>query len=648
MDNWLLRLLITGNQIFEAGIAITACSLFLRSLTFNLRDRVTRTFALILLCIGVIFAGEALSGVVKQDDLYYDWLKFYWIGILFLPATYINFADALLETTGRPSRGRRRLLVRFSYGVSVVFLVALFQSLLISDVSRSGSNPIPLLERTYLSWIFTGYYFVLIVLAISVIWRAYIRTVLTASKRRFGYLLVGSGALAVGSYPYLLLGSGVATQHPIVFFLVAVGGNLLAYFALVMMAYAVAFFGVAWPDRVVKTRLLKWMLRGPVTVFVVLIVMTFVWQGGELLGFSYSVAIPVVTVITVLVMQHFITLGVPFLEHWLPSLFGGDREIQTLSVFEERLITSGDMRQLLEAVLAAVCDQFQTDEAFIVGLEGNIVNLFVPVGEVEELAANDVLQTFTQDAEKLDGNSGVINWRDYWLLPLHARENDELIGVLGVTQHGIKILNEDALQALILLGDRAAMVIEDYMMQQQVFQAVKTLSPKVELIQRLRAASRFNRQEVMTDLDEFLDEADMARFVKDAFSHYWGGPKLTQNPLMELEIVQQAVREHDGNPTKAMRDVLQKGLDSIRPEGDRRFTGEWILYNILDMKFLQGKKVRDVAMRLAMSEADLYRKQRVALEAVANAIIEMERSAREGVELQEDLVNYEAKQVSKN
>ena len=47
------------------------------------------------------------------------------------------------------------------------------------------------------------------------------------------------------------------------------------------------------------------------------------------------------------------------------------------------------------------------------------------------------------------------------------------------------------------------------------------------------------------------------------------------------------------------------------------------------MKFLEGRKVREIAMRLAMSEADLYRKQRVAIEAVAQAIIEMERQARE-------------------
>ena len=52
-----------------------------------------------------------------------------------------------------------------------------------------------------------------------------------------------------------------------------------------------------------------------------------------------------------------------------------------------------------------------------------------------------------------------------------------------------------------------------------------------------------------------------------------------------------------------------------------------MLYNILELKFLQGRKVRDVALKLAMSEADLYRKQRVAIEAVAEAIADMEHEA---------------------
>ena len=74
----------------------------------------------------------------------------------------------------------------------------------------------------------------------------------------------------------------------------------------------------------------------------------------------------------------------------------------------------------------------------------------------------------------------------------------------------------------------------------------------------------------------------------------------------------------------ALRAVLKNAIEQIKPEGQRKFTGEWLLYNILELKFLQGQKVRDVAMRLAVSEADLYRKQRVAVEEVLKRITQME------------------------
>jgi len=107
-------------------------------------------------------------------------------------------------------------------------------------------------------------------------------------------------------------------------------------------------------------------------------------------------------------------------------------------------------------------------------------------------------------------------------------------------------------------------------------------------------------------------------------THYWGGPKLTQSPLIKLQVVQELADEFDGNASNALRALLRKAVDQVKPEGERRFTSEWILFNILEMKFIEGRKVREVASRLAMSEADLYRKQRVAVEAVARAILEME------------------------
>jgi ribosomal protein S7 len=117
--------------------------------------------------------------------------------------------------------------------------------------------------------------------------------------------------------------------------------------------------------------------------------------------------------------------------------------------------------------------------------------------------------------------------------------------------------------------------------------------------------------------------------VKEALTHFWGGPKLADSPLLKLNIVKRALDANSQNPTNALRAVLKSAIDSIKPEGDRKFTGEWILYNILEMKFLQGKKVREVALKLAMSEADLYRKQRVAIETIARAIMDMENNSEE-------------------
>src|SRR5512146_1184957 len=116
----------TLNQILTAGIAITAFSLFLYALSFNLRDRVARSFAIILLCVVVVFTTEALQSKTVPNwglDLL---LRLQWIGIIFLPPAYLHLSDALLVTAGRPSRGRRRWTVRGMYLVSAAFLALLW------------------------------------------------------------------------------------------------------------------------------------------------------------------------------------------------------------------------------------------------------------------------------------------------------------------------------------------------------------------------------------------------------------------------------------------------------------------------------------------------------------------------------------------
>lgn len=83
-----------------------------------------------------------------------------------------------------------------------------------------------------------------------------------------------------------------------------------------------------------------------------------------------------------------------------------------------------------------------------------------------------------------------------------------------------------------------------------------------------------------------------------------------------------------------MRAVLDQALERLKPDGDRSLTAsQWMLYNILELKFVRGLKVRDIAGRLAMSESDLYRKQRVAIEALAEQLVALDHGPLDGDDL---------------
>ena len=626
MDEIVITVLRTINQILTAGIAITAFSLLLYALSFNLRDRVARSFALILACVVVVFTADALGSVARSPTEISFWLHLQWVGIILLPAGYFHFSDALLETTGRPSRGRRRAFVRINYGLATLFLLALLGSWLVGPLVPDG-QPAPFLARTPLTWVFVAFYLTNIGLSWWNFWRGYKRTLLPASRRRMQYLMAGALAPVLGTFPFLLFGFGFAAQHPWIFWGSAILSNMLVTALLIVMAYAVAFFGVPWPDRVVKRRLFKWLMRGPVTASTVLAVTTLIRRAGQSVNVETTAVVALVTVVTVLFMEHMITLVAPYWERYLFHRGEGD-EMRLVRTMEERMITVQDLRQFLQAVLAAVCDQTQESTAFIAGLRDGVLEFMVSVGKHDMLPSGEISQEMLQNLKRNGQGHDLLTWQDYWLLPLVSFTNDELLGILGVVRSEGHQLTEDQIESLTSLRDRAALAIEDRRLQQEVVSSLEDLTPQVELIQRLRAASRYDQKGMLADLDELSPQGDFSQTVKDALSHYWGGPKLTESPLLRLQVVQRTLEDHDNNPVNALRSILREAIEQVRPEGDRRFTGEWILYNILEMKFMEGRKVREVAMRLAVSEADLYRKQKVAIEAVAKAIVEMEQQAR--------------------
>jgi hypothetical protein len=425
-----------------------------------------------------------------------------------------------------------------------------------------------------------------------------------------------------------LFGSTFASQHPYVFWLTAVFSNILVSGLIIIMAYAVAFFGVSWPDRVVKRRLIKWVMRGPVTASTVLALTTLARRVGEPLSFFA----PVVMAGTFILMQYFITMFSPIWERWF--LFGeGKNNLTLLQNLEERLFTLDDLSQFLESVLAAICDRLQVNKAFAASLDLAGMEFLVSVGGKVDFDEDELSETIMDIAAKHDqiDSYSLFSWGNFWVIPLFSTlKSDDLLGLIGV-EIPQEVLDEDQREAFRILIQRSQQALQDRSFQQQVFSSLEDLTPQMNRIQRLRAAARYDGTSVLTATtgEIPLDEGTLTEWVKNALSDYWGGPDLSESPLLQLEVVQNSLVEHDGISVKAVRAILKEAIEKIKPEGTRRFTLDWVLYNILEMKFLKGQKVRDVAKRLAMSEANLYRKQKIAIEVVAKTILEMEKQARE-------------------
>ncbi|HRF95601.1 MAG TPA: hypothetical protein PLZ51_10415, partial [Aggregatilineales bacterium] len=178
---------------------------------------------------------------------------------------------------------------------------------------------------------------------------------------------------------------------------------------------------------------------------------------------------------------------------------------------------------------------------------------------------------------------------------------------------------------------RLASALDDLMLQDELYDALEGLLPQIN-VTRARVAEvdylpgRDSKPRIMNG--NLPNRDDMIEQVHAALRHYWGGPGLTSSRLLELYSVQRVLAENENNSVRALRAVLLSAIERLKPEGERSMKNpEWTLYNILTLRFLEQRKVRDTATRLYMSDANLYRKQNVAIEAVAEMLVEMEREA---------------------
>lgn len=625
---------IRVNLIIVSAVVILSFSLLVYLLSHNLRSGVARSFCALIGFVMIVYLGDVVLLQVDSLEAAISWLRVQWVGIAFVPAAYLHFSGALLRTTNVSSRPRR-IAVWGSYLLSLILLLlSFFTDLLVRDGVHS---PVATQFRAGpFFWIFALYFFATLFVGARNIQIARHRCLTSTSRRRMTYLAVAFIATALGVFPYVLV-AGLRTVLPVLLFLSLVFlGNVCVALMMIVMAYSVAYFGVLTPDRVVKHRIIHYLLRGPfVATCVVMLFQVVPWMVRSL-HLPPDLSLTLIVLGAIVLLQLAINRLSPLLDR---IIYWRDvEEITWLQELDERLLTSTDLRQFLENLLTALCDLLRVQSAFVAMAAGGELRLEAYSGPRRlvdaYLAEIDSSQALTDDGDNLLEGVGKamapLHFRlqqGYWLFTLLANSHSIPLGLLGIESGApLPHLGSDEREALALLVEQARAGLEDRHLQQGIFSALEVIIPEIEQIQRRRSQPRYADSPLLAAVTSPPSAEEYPSLVKDAFSHYWGGPKLTENPLQRLRIVQELLVEYDYNPGRALRAVLKRALEMLRPAGQRSMTtSEWLLYNIVELKFIQGQRARDVAARLAMSESDLYRKQRVAMAALAQIIARMEK-----------------------
>lgn len=575
----------------------------------------------------VVYLGDVAIFEVMSRESALTWLRFQWLGIAFVPSAYLHFSNALLNTTNDVSRWRR-LGIRLSYlvgGVTLLFVV------LTPWVVRDGIYAAftPRLQPGPLFWVFTIYFFAIVMGGAANINNARKRCLTATFRRRMGYLTMAFVAPALGVFPYMLLTTLPSRLPDMILLSILLAGNIAVALMIVVMAYTVAYFGAFTPDRVIKYDLIEYLLRGPFLASFIVVILNGVPKIGTILGLSSDLVTLFATVLTVILAQMGISLAHPFLNR---LVYRQDvDEIAWLQELDTRLLTPSDLKQFLENVLSLIAELLRVRHAFVITLSDDDFYIEAYCGS-EQVARlflkfdnlRSMLKLTSQDT---DPYPAFVEKDGFIVRPLCTQNQDAVLGLLVVEKSALTFLQDALLAENILdLIEQAEVALEDRHLQQGIFVALQQIMPDIERIQKQRRLMRY-----VTSLPQPIDEnpinsPNFTRWVKDALTHYWGGPKLTRSPLLKLKIVTLAYGSKNEDKVHALRQTLQQAIDALRPAGDRSMTAvEWTLYNILDLKFREGYRMSDIANRLAVSESDLYRKQRAAIAEVSRVLENMER-----------------------
>jgi GAF domain-containing protein len=633
IQSMLLATLLRFNVFIAQAIVVVTFSLLFYIATRNWRSGVARATVLLLAGVVIVFSGDLLLDKAVRETTREVLLRAQWLGIALVPAAYFHLSDALLASVGYTSARRRRVVLAGYATAAVLVLLAIGTTLLVQGRVQEG--PLEQLGAGWLFPLFAAWFAVVTLGGLYNTHRARAFNTTAAARRRMTYLGLSFLAPGFGVFPYLVISAVRSAPTPVVLAL-SIITNIGVGAMILVLAYSVAFQGALVSDRVVKQDFIRWVLIGPFVGVTIILCFQVLPLFEDLLGLPRDTIVIFGVMIFTVLMPNLLDYVRPRLEN---ALLWQDREqLSLLRHFDRKAFTRTDLRNLLENTLATICGAMNAQRGFVAAPEGDGATVKASLGprralqqffaQFKLLSIIEETQALPPRAERTLPNEGDFLPIDgYFILPLHSA-NGDFLGIVGVSRPATG-LTPDTRRLIGTLAHQMELALENVKLQEQVYSTLRSLTPPMQTLQQLSA----HLDQVPAATLEQLD-ADVAllpnfnQLVKDALKHYWGGPGLAESPLLGLRTVRHAVQE-TGSPTKALQSVLRRAIEGLRPDEQLEPTAqEWVLYNILQMSFLRGLSRKEIANKLAMSESDFYRKQRVAVEEVARQLALMEEHER--------------------
>ncbi len=287
--------------------------------------------------------------------------------------------------------------------------------------------PISYLEAGPYFALFVAFFVLTTALAFRNILKARQRCITAASRRRMTYILLGFVGPGIGVFPYLITLSRfrVGIHGSVGVLLLSLLVNMAVAALLVLMSYTVTYFGVLTPDRVVRYRLIRFFMRGPIVAIFVILAIQIVPTFERRLGLPRDIALFSVITGVIVFSQLLLSMSKGLIDR---LVYREDREeIAWLRELDRRLLTTSDVRQFLENSLGSMCELLHVPSGFVAAVIGSDLILEAVIGpegtrdQVKEVSGwTSALSQALRENDPLEP----LFHADFWIWPLLEPASD--------------------------------------------------------------------------------------------------------------------------------------------------------------------------------------------------------------------------------